>query len=587
MKKTRLNRLVLTVLLVATITSLATFIFIHKVVANPTVEDFTTYTEVDPNNHVTINNSTQLNFTAWVNEDAYVYKDSEIDSHYVDFSHKVDLLHGTENHGVAELGGFWALTNDINDLKGLETGGKNFLAAYIKENGGAYDLYIQERYGGASHTDFYSGIAISTWYYLLIERSSTTFTCKIYSSDALRAAGGTADIDTLAITLQSAVAYRYAFAGISYNNALPDYVEMHIRNLDFQYDYEYTFYGLFDETTGDPTGAVNVTAHFQAGAEPEIFEVNGNFAYGSYIKPIHFLFNLTNDREYWLSDDEDTATIYIFDDSTTTYTITFFDLAGILVDVPYVEARRYVNATLRTVEKRKVDVEDKIVMNLVNGIFYTLVITDGSSYTYGDLLMTSTTTVSLTLKGIEFPKETLLTYKNVRVYGERAFDNPTGNISITYEDLLLQTNSVYISIDYRNGTNAYNATEVVDSFVHTWTSASNNTDYAVVCTINHTRYGVYDWKQYFPALLDSLDWGLDFLGSLPFDTAYILPSLLIVFAAGCFSVLNAEVGAFLATIVAIILAYAGWLPIPAATLIVAFTLSILMALAYAKRRQLG
>jgi hypothetical protein len=73
-------------------------------------------------------------------------------------------------------------------------------------------------------------------------------------------------------------------------------------------------------------------------------------------------------------------------------------------------------------------------------------------------------------------------------------------------------------------------------------------------------------------------------GVLPFDTAYLLPALLIVFAGACFSVINAYIGAFTMVIMAILLSYMGWLPIPSSILVVAFTFAIIMAIIYAKRR---
>jgi len=346
---------------------------------------------------------------------------------------------------------------------------------------------------------------------------------------------------------------------------------------------------LYDEDSGllnNPSSrAVNVTAYFISGVNmTETFEVNGTYSYGSNYQPLYFKFHLVNTREYWLCQDETTATIYIFNATTTVYTISFVDLAGALDDNPIVEAQRHINGTSHTIEKRKVDIEDKILMALKNGEKYTITLRDGSSHTYGDLLMTSTTTVTLTLKGIEFPKETLMTYKYVRTYGVRAFGTPNGNITITYQDTLKITNQVDIYINYKNGTNAYTGAETADSFNHIWTSALNNTDYQVVLSINHSRYGVYPWKQYFPRTFSDNPWGLGFLGSLPFDTAIIIPSLLILFAAGCFSQINGEVGAFMAVVIAAALAYIGYITIGPSALVVAFTLAVIMAILYAKRR---
>jgi len=359
----------------------------------------------------------------------------------------------------------------------------------------------------------------------------------------------------------------------------------------YEFNYQYIFKGVYDESSNqlkDPgERAVNVTAYYDDGTDSETFEVDTQFVYGAPSIPLYFHYELgTYDREYWLGPNEQGITLYIYNSTLTSYTINFLDLAGVLEDYPFVEAKRYMNGTLQLIEKRRVDVEKKILMSLVNGVKYNLIIQNGATYTYGDLLMTSVQTVTLTLKGIEFPREVELTYKYVRIYGTRSWDvGGTGNITITYEDLLALTTDVDIYINYRNGTNAYNTTIASDSFNHVWASALNNTDYAVICEINHQRYGTYEWRQFFPRTFSDPPFGLDFLGpSLPFATSIIIPMFLILFVAGCFSQVNAEVGAFMAVVTAIILTYMGWLVIPSGVLITAFCLAILMALIFAKRK---
>ena len=352
--------------------------------------------------------------------------------------------------------------------------------------------------------------------------------------------------------------------------------------------YLYTFKGKYDEDTGDlysvGTRTVNITAYF-TNQEPERFELNGTYWYGSAYQPLYFLMNTSVNRQYWTSEGENEETIKVYDCDLTAYTISFLDLAGVLDEYPIVTASRYIGGNLTVVEKRKVDIESKVVMALKNGEKYTIQIMDGSTWTFGDLAMTNIVTIQLTLKGIAFPKETLMTSKYVRIYGLRVFDTPNGTITITYQDTLNMTNSVDIYINYKNGTNVYHAQETSDSFNHEWSNAVNDTDYAVVCTIDHERYGVYTWKNYYPREgFSSMPFGLDFLGSLPFATAYIIPAFFIVFAGGCFSAINKELGAFSMVVVAVLLAYMGWIPISGATLMVAFALVVLMGLVAAKRR---
>jgi len=361
-----------------------------------------------------------------------------------------------------------------------------------------------------------------------------------------------------------------------------------VGNLAFEHTW--TFLGVYDEDTGllkpAASRAVNVTAYYGDGSPSTTFLVNGTHVFGTGSTPLYFHFNTSSPRQYWL-DSERNGTIYIFDTSLTSYTIQFLDLAGALKTYPYVTVSRYVGGSLITVEKRKVDVEKKIQASLKQGIKYTLTIRNGASYVFGELLFTSDTTIVLTLKGIEFPKETLMIYKYVRVYATRAFGTPNGNITIFFQDTQGLTDYVHIYINYKNGTNIFYGKVIMGSatsFSYTYTSALNNTDYALTLTIEHERYGTYDWKQYFPRTHSTAPWGLDWLGTLPFATNIILPSILIIFAAGAFSQINAEIGGFMAVVVAAALTYLGWIPIPAGYLITAFCLAVFMALVYAKRK---
>ena len=352
--------------------------------------------------------------------------------------------------------------------------------------------------------------------------------------------------------------------------------------------YLYTFQGVYDEDTGslyDPSErAVNVTAYF-TNQEPESFELNGTYWYGAAYQPLYFSMNTSTLRQYWLSEDETEATIKIYDTSLTTYAINFLDLGGVLEDYQIITASRYIAGSLTVVEKRKVDVENKIVMALKNGEKYIIVIEDGSTYTFGDLLFTDSPSITLTLRGIAFPKEVLLTHKYVRIYALRVFAEPNGTITITYQDTLNLTGSVEIYIKYRNGTTAYHpSAETSSSFSHQWTSALNNTDYQVECIIDHGRYGISTWRQYMPRTYTTNPWdSLAFLGALPFNINLLVGSLLILFVGGGFSQVNPEVGALLATFTAAGLTYIGWISIAPGLLITALTFSILLGIVVKKR----
>jgi hypothetical protein len=352
--------------------------------------------------------------------------------------------------------------------------------------------------------------------------------------------------------------------------------------------YLFIFYGLFNEDTGllydASERAVNVTAHFTTGENMTYtFEVNGTYSLGIFYKPLYFKFDLVNNREYWLGEDENTAVIYIFNVTSTVYTIDFIDLAGALNDYPFVSAKRYVNGTAHIVEKRKVDVEKKIIMALKNGEKYTITIQDGSSYEYGDLLVTSETTITLTLKGIEFPQNVILAYRYVRLYAER--HNNYTSISLLYQDLRTDTENVSCEINYRNGTSAYTSTQYTNTFNVTWTSANENITYFVAMDAVHNEFGTINYRATMYRTFSEQPWGLGFLGSIPaVNTADIIPSVLILFVAAVFSKVNAYVAAFMATGFALFFAWYGWISIPAGLLVAALFMAIIMALIAKKER---
>lgn len=350
----------------------------------------------------------------------------------------------------------------------------------------------------------------------------------------------------------------------------------------------YHFYGPYDEETGELLDEnVTVTVYYDVGGYPPYsHEFNGSWVYPSSPQAQHFQFNFSDGstREYWVDPSETVLPIYIFWGDTTTYTINFLDTTGILNTYPYVTIKRYVNGTLYTIEKRKVDEYNSIIANLINTRTYQITLgSESQTYVFGDLTMTSTTSIQLVLRGVDFPKETLLLQKYIRVYGYRNGTSDPNTITIVYEDTKEQTVSVKIEINYANFTNVYTTTLYSDSFVFEWEDAIYGETYQVTVTITHETYGTLTWKQTFAQGFSEAPFSLAFLGDWTFDSSMLLPALIILLVAGSFSALNAYVGAILMSITAGVLAWWGWIPIPAGLIIAAFVLSVLMALEAKKR----
>jgi uncharacterized membrane protein (DUF485 family) len=119
--------------------------------------------------------------------------------------------------------------------------------------------------------------------------------------------------------------------------------------------------------------------------------------------------------------------------------------------------------------------------------------------------------------------------------------------------------------------------------------------YQLSATVTQSRFGVQSWAQYIAPVGASLNspFSLAWLGSWSFnvagttvtvDSSQIIPALIVLFVFCCFSVLNAYVGAFLATCSAAILTMIGWLAVPTAAVTAAFVLCFMLGIVYSKRR---
>lgn len=203
------------------------------------LEDFTTYTEVDPNSHIGLVGTDHIDFDAWDNEDAYCYRDLGVD-HFGDFTHKIDInpvTPGDNAHATP-----WMVSNDIDDVNGLRAASKTFINIHlIAKAGTAVWFRIHEEYLGVVYTDHYDA-ADNTWYYLLIKKAGTAFNLGIYSTAELRDAGDATDgdLDNLALTLHADHKFRYVFACNTWNISESIHMDVDIDNLDLQEGEEVT-----------------------------------------------------------------------------------------------------------------------------------------------------------------------------------------------------------------------------------------------------------------------------------------------------------------------------------------------------------
>ena len=200
-----------------------------------TYEDFTTYTEVDPNNHLD-KTAYHVDHKGYRNEDCYLYKDYGTD-HFGDFTHLVDIKVVTQGNTYYGWSGFLMYSVDtVDDIKGLFTASKTAFGVTVvgsHDTGGTY-MVVFEDYGGilyASSALFIGTGNLGTQYYGKIVKSGTNLTFYLYSDSAR-----TNLFDNKSLTLHANHKCKYLFAGNTYNDGTDTgkWVDVDIDNLDLQ-----------------------------------------------------------------------------------------------------------------------------------------------------------------------------------------------------------------------------------------------------------------------------------------------------------------------------------------------------------------
>lgn len=163
-------------------------------------EDLSTYTEVDPNEHISATSSRATGTGLSRAETAYLVADkgeNYFDALDIDFTLCLTMQ---KNYGIMV---FFALANQLNHFGGFTN--KEFAVMYYN-NGSANYLYLNRGAGGGGDN---MTLSLNTVYYCTLERSAgaDTVNLKMYS-DADR----TTLLDTLTISGQSGIKWRYVYA---------------------------------------------------------------------------------------------------------------------------------------------------------------------------------------------------------------------------------------------------------------------------------------------------------------------------------------------------------------------------------------
>ena len=173
-------------------------------------EDFTTYTEVDPNNHITV----IAPKVAWnglsAQESAYVYFDKGVDFFNSNLTHTLEV-EGTSYTGLYGRVIPWQLANQISDFRPMFTDKKRSIGFYFDIK--APRMILFEIVEGSNYfADASTLLNPATLYYLTIIRDEAIgsfgqLQCFIYSNSAK-----TVLVDTLTLSLNEKADFRYVYA---------------------------------------------------------------------------------------------------------------------------------------------------------------------------------------------------------------------------------------------------------------------------------------------------------------------------------------------------------------------------------------
>lgn len=187
------------------------------------IENFIGYTEVDPNSRITRTTRRVTWTDLTMNEDAYVYKDKGVDFFDGNFIHYLTVHLSAYANTVR--GHFWALTNTLDDLWGIDVGGGSYLALRLEWNDPNLTFRLQECYSGTTAESGNISISEDTTYYVKIVRDESvgtygTLYLYIYSDPARTTQVGS----TVSVALHTSKKdFRYIHAIISFDNNLTTY----------------------------------------------------------------------------------------------------------------------------------------------------------------------------------------------------------------------------------------------------------------------------------------------------------------------------------------------------------------------------
>jgi len=212
------------------------------------IEDYTTYTEVDPNNHISCDADTVTVTGLTRNEIAYKVKDRGVNHFNGNFDHLLEQRVTAGNNGGVTR--FWVLGNALGAANDIDVAnGDQFEVWFFVDLAVPYYIGLTELDGGTIYNATWQGVALNTTYYLRIKRDEAigvhgTLYCDIYANAADRANEINA-LANLSLTLNTNKKdFRYIYAVQASNDGNAATINAYTENLDLQEGWTGKFCGV-------------------------------------------------------------------------------------------------------------------------------------------------------------------------------------------------------------------------------------------------------------------------------------------------------------------------------------------------------
>ena len=189
------------------------------------VEDFTGYTETDPNSDIVVTSGKVAVTTMSQAHDSYVYDDKGASHFGATWEHKFKLV--TSAAGFSTYAGTWAISNVINDCKYWYDNSSQAFFCYMTDSPGPTSYLIRDAETG--NEDVYTSSQPETRYWTVERTGETTLEARIYSDEARLTL-----LDTLAVTVTSGRKHRYVFPCVSWNSGSGGDWSFDVEDLDLQ-----------------------------------------------------------------------------------------------------------------------------------------------------------------------------------------------------------------------------------------------------------------------------------------------------------------------------------------------------------------